>query len=158
VLEPSEAYVVTDLLESVVNDGTGRAAKVLRRPIAGKTGTSNEARDAWFAGYSTDIACTVWTGFDDHVPLGAGESGATTSLPVFVSFMRAAHQGKPSTQFPAPNGVSRTRIDPASGLLPLPEQEDTLDEVFLTGTEPTEAEKPVENEAPPPSTPTEPAP
>lgn len=168
VLEPAEAYVVTDLLESVVTDGTGRAAKVLRRPIAGKTGTSNEARDAWFAGYSTDIACTVWTGFDDHVPLGAGESGATTSLPVFVSFMRAAHQGKPSTQFPAPTGVSRTRVDPASGLLPLPEQEDTLDEVFLTGTEPTESAKPIEEVPPeaekpvvdeaPPSAPVEPAP
>lgn len=147
-MEPAEAYLLTDMMESVVTDGTGRGAKVLKRPIAGKTGTSNDARDAWFAGYSTDIACAVWTGYDDHVPLGAGESGATTALPIFISFMRAAHQGKPSTDFPSPPGVVRTRIDPASGLLPLPDQEDTLDEVFLRGTEPTESAKPKEDAAP----------
>jgi penicillin-binding protein 1A len=146
VLEPAEAYVVTSLLESVVNDGTGRAAKVLKRPIAGKTGTSNEARDAWFAGYSTDVACAVWTGFDDHVPLGAGESGGASALPIFVSFMRAAHQGRPATSFPSPRGVSRTRIDKASGLLPLSDQDETLEEVFLSGTEPTESAKPKDEE------------
>lgn len=145
-LEPAEAFVVTNLLESVVTDGTGRAAKGLKRPIAGKTGTSNEARDAWFAGYSTDVACAVWTGYDDHVPLGPGESGGASALPTFVSFMRAAHQGRPATAFPSPRGVSRVRIDKASGLLPLPEQEDTLEEVFLSGTEPTESAKPKDEE------------
>ena len=162
-MDPAEAYLLTDMLESVVNDGTGRGAKVLKRPIAGKTGTSNEARDAWFAGYSTDIACVVWTGYDDHVPLGAGESGSITALPIFVSFMRAAHQGKPSTDFPSPPGIVRTRIDPASGLLPLPDQEGTLDEVFLRGTEPTESAKPIEEPSselvePIPPAPLDPAP
>ncbi|MBL8741750.1 MAG: penicillin-binding protein, partial [Myxococcales bacterium] len=138
VLSEAEAYVTTDLLKSVITDGTGRGALVLKRPIAGKTGTSNEVRDAWFAGYSTDIACAVWTGYDDRVPLGNGESGGVTSLPIFVSFMRAAHQGTPATDFPVPAGVVRVSIDPKTGLLATPEQEDAMSEVFLAGTEPKE--------------------
>ncbi|NUP11325.1 MAG: PBP1A family penicillin-binding protein [Polyangiaceae bacterium] len=146
VLTDAEAYVVTDMMKSVVADGTGRGAKVLKRPIAGKTGTSNKARDAWFAGYSTDVACVAWTGFDDGAPLGAGESGGVTSLPIFVSFMRVAHQGKPATDFPVPAGITRATIDPKTGLLAKPEQEDALSEVFLAGTEPTET---VKDEEPP---------
>jgi len=138
VMTEAEAYVTTDLLKSVVSDGTGRGALALKRPIAGKTGTSNEVRDAWFAGYSTDIACAVWTGYDDRAPLGAGESGGVTSLPIFVSFMRAAHQGTPATDFPVPPGVNRVSIDPKTGLLATAEQEDAISEVFLIGTEPTE--------------------
>jgi penicillin-binding protein 1A len=138
VLSEAEAYVTTDLLKSVISDGTGKGALVLKRPIAGKTGTSNEVRDAWFAGYSTDIACAVWTGYDDRIPLGAGESGGATSLPIFVSFMRAAHQGTPATDFPVPAGVVRVSIDPKTGLLATPEQEDAVSEVFLAGTEPKE--------------------
>ncbi len=144
VLSQAESYVTTDLLKSVITQGTGRAALVLKRPIAGKTGTSNEVRDAWFAGYSTDIACAVWTGYDDRQPLGAGESGGATSLPVFVSFMRAAHQGTPASDFPVPSGVVRATIDPKSGLLAVPDQEDGLSEVFLDGTAPTETAKPEE--------------
>ncbi len=136
VMTEAEAFVTTDLLKSVVETGTGQAAKVLRRPIAGKTGTSNEVRDAWFAGYSTQIACVVWTGYDDPAPLGAGEAGARTSLPAFIAFMRAAHQGLPATEFPVPMGVTRVDVDPKTGLLARPDQEDALSEVFLAGTEP----------------------
>jgi penicillin-binding protein 1A len=144
-MSEAEAYVTTDLLKSVVEDGTGKAAKVLRRPIAGKTGTSNEARDAWFAGYSTDIASVVWVGHDDRLPLGAGESGGRTALPIFVELMRVAHQGTPATDFPAPAGIVRAPIDPATGLRARPDQEDAFPEVFLAGTEPTEtAEEPKE--------------
>lgn len=137
-MSEAEAYLTTDLLKSVVDDGTGKGAKVLRRPIAGKTGTSNEARDVWFAGYSTDIASAVWVGHDDRQPLGAGESGGRTALPIFVELMRVAHQGSPATDFPTPPGVVRAPIDPASGLRARPEQDDAFPEVFLTGTEPTE--------------------
>jgi penicillin-binding protein 1A len=162
----AEAYVTTDLLKSVVNEGTGKGALVLRRPIAGKTGTSNELRDAWFAGYSTDFACVAWVGYDDRKSLGPGESGATAALPVFVGVMRTAHQGLPPTDFPIPSGISRASIDPKTGLLARSEQTDALGEVFLSGTEPTETAKdPAETTepappeggdvAPPPETPGE---
>ncbi|HTJ83471.1 MAG TPA: PBP1A family penicillin-binding protein [Polyangiaceae bacterium] len=140
-MTPAEAYVTTDLLKSVVNEGTGKGAKVLRRPIAGKTGTSNEVRDAWFAGYSTDYACVAWVGFDDRKPLGAGESGAVAALPIFVELMRTAHQGLPATDFSIPDGVSRASIDPKTGLLARDGQDDAMTEVFLAGTEPTETAK-----------------
>lgn len=132
----AEAYVLIDMMKSVIKDGTGRGAQALRRPIAGKTGTSNEVRDAWFAGFSTEMACVVWTGYDDRTPLGAGESGGATALPAFVEFMRTAHQGLPATDFPVPTGVDRADIDPKSGLLARDGQEGAFSEVFLAGTEP----------------------
>ncbi len=142
VMEPAEAYIVTSLLSSVVRDGTGKRAKTLGRPIAGKTGTSNQAKDAWFVGYSTDIACSVWTGFDDPTPLGAAEAGATAALPAFIDFMREAHKKKSPADFPVPAGIVHVTIDPASGLRAPPDQTDAMDEVFLAGTEPTEVAKP----------------
>ncbi|MBW2522660.1 MAG: penicillin-binding protein, partial [Deltaproteobacteria bacterium] len=138
VLEPAEAYVVTSLLTSVVQEGTGRRARALERSIAGKTGTSNAARDAWFAGYSTDIVCVVWTGFDDAVPLGARESGATAALPAFVDFMQKAHESREPQRFTVPSGVARVAIDPVSGLLAYEGQTDSVHEVFVEGTEPSE--------------------
>ncbi|MEO7327070.1 MAG: PBP1A family penicillin-binding protein, partial [Minicystis sp.] len=142
VMDEAEAYVVTSLLTSVVQEGTARRARVLGRPIAGKTGTSNQARDAWFVGYSTDIACSVWTGFDDPTPLGAGEAGATAALPAFIDFMREAHKKRPPADFPVPGGIVRKLIDPASGLAAYPDQKDAIDEVFLAGSEPTEVATP----------------
>jgi penicillin-binding protein 1A len=138
VLDEAEAYVVTSLLTSVVRDGTAKRAKVLRRPIAGKTGTSNQAKDAWFVGYTTDIACAVWTGFDDPAPLGAGEAGATAALPAFIEFMREADKGRPVTDFAVPAGIVRVMVDPATGLRASPDQTDAIEEVFLAGTEPKE--------------------
>ena len=142
VLEENEAYVMTSLLTSVVRDGTGKRAKSLGRPIAGKTGTSNQAKDAWFVGYSTDIACAVWTGYDDPTPMGAGEAGASVALPAFVDFMREAHKKLPAADFPVPAGLSRVMIDPATGLKAYPDQQDAMEEIFLAGTEPTEAASP----------------
>ncbi|MFO0760923.1 MAG: PBP1A family penicillin-binding protein [Byssovorax sp.] len=142
VMDEAEAYVTTSLLTSVVQDGTGKRARALGRPIAGKTGTSNQAKDAWFVGYSTEIACAVWTGYDDPLPLGAGEAGASAALPAFVDFMREAHKKRPPSDFPVPGGVVRRSIDPASGLAAYPDQKDAIDEVFLAGTEPTEVAVP----------------
>ena len=138
VMEESEAFLITSLMTSVVDHGTGQAAKSLGRPVAGKTGTSNEAKDAWFVGYSTDIAVAVWTGYDDAKPLGKREAGATAALPAWISFMKAAHTGKPAAEFPRPADITAVRIDPTSGLLPIDGQETTLLEFFLRGTEPTE--------------------
>ncbi|WP_437677361.1 penicillin-binding protein 1A [Sorangium sp. So ce131] len=137
VMTAAEAYITTSLLRSVVEVGTAKQARSLRRPIAGKTGTTNHARDAWFVGYSTDIACAVWTGFDDATPLGASEVGSSAALPAFVAFMDKAHAGRPATDFPEPLGIVRLPIDPESGLPALPGQENAVEEVFLEGTEPT---------------------
>jgi penicillin-binding protein 1A len=143
VLDEAEAFVVNSLLKSVVEVGTGKRALTLGRPVAGKTGTSNASKDAWFVGYTTDYAVAVWTGFDDASPLGSGETGAIASLPAFVAFMREAHKGKPVRDFPAPaGGIVRVKIDPASGLKAYEGQENAIEEIFLAGTEPAEEAQP----------------
>ncbi len=140
VLTPAEAYIVTSLLRSVVTSGTAKRARALSVPIAGKTGTSNNAKDAWFAGYSPELACVVWTGFDDASPLGAGETGSGTSLPGFVAFMKAAHTGRDRRSFEEPaEGLVHVFIDPETGNW-APSGEGAIREVFLVGTEPTEPE------------------
>ncbi len=138
VMTPAEAYLTTSVLREVVETGTGKAAKSLKRPTAGKTGTSNAGKDAWFAGYTTDVACAVWVGFDDGAPLGPGESGARAALPAWIDFMKAAHQGKPAAEFPPAPGVVRVKIDPKTGLRAREDQEGAFEELFLEGTEPAE--------------------
>jgi penicillin-binding protein 1A len=142
VLTPAEAYLVTSLLTSVVTDGTARAALALERPAAGKTGTSNEARDAWFVGYTPSTVAGVWVGFDDNRSLGRRESGGRAALPVWMDVIRTAERGRPPVDFPVPSGVVTVAIDPESGLLPWEGMESPLSEVFLEGTEPTETARP----------------
>lgn len=142
VLTPAEAFVVTSLMKSVVEEGTGARAKALGRPAAGKTGTSNQARDAWFIGYTTQYVAGVWVGYDDHRPLGAKEGGGRSALPIWVEIMKGAHDKGPPEDFPMPPGVVTARIDPASGLLAYDGQSDAIDEVFLEGTQPTKAALP----------------
>jgi penicillin-binding protein 1A len=137
VLDEAEAYLTTSLLASVIDHGTGARAKQLGRPLAGKTGTSNASKDTWFAGYSTEIVAVVWVGFDDGKSMGAGETGATAALPAWMDFMKAAHEHRPASEFPRPAGVRVVTIDARSGLLPFEGDTETLDEVFLEGTEPT---------------------
>lgn len=142
VMEEDEAFLVTDLLTSVVRVGTGSKARDIGFAVAGKTGTSNEAKDAWFAGYSKETACVVWTGFDDAVSLGKKESGATAALPAWIAFMKKAHEKKTPGEFEMPAGVVKVSIDPKTGLLPYEGQEETRSELFLVGTEPTEMVEP----------------
>lgn len=142
VMTPAEAYVLTHMLTSVVDHGTARRARQLRRPVAGKTGTSNEARDAWFCGYSPELAAAVWVGYDDLRPLGRRESGGRSALPIWIEVMRAATEGTPRVDFPRPSGVVTAQIDPATGLLAYEGQDDAMEEVFLEGTEPTERASP----------------
>ncbi|MCB9594915.1 MAG: PBP1A family penicillin-binding protein [Sandaracinaceae bacterium] len=136
-MTPAEAYVLTSMMTSVVRTGTARRARSLRRPLAGKTGTSNEVRDAWFVGFSAERVAGVWVGYDDRRPLGRRESGASTALPIWMELMERAHQRRPATEFAIPSGVETVRIDPATGLLAYDGQENAIDEVFLEGTAPT---------------------
>lgn len=143
VLEPAEAYLTTSMLQSVVDHGTATGAKVLARPVAGKTGTTNDenhgTKDTWFAGYSTEIAAVVWVGYDDNKPLGAGESGGSTALPAWIALMKAAHENKPRAEFPRPAGIVTVPIDTKTGKRAKEGAEgEILDEVFLEGTEPTD--------------------
>jgi len=139
VLQPDEAYLTTSLLCGVVQTGTARRAKALGRPVAGKTGTTNDAKDAWFVGYSPELVAAVWVGYDDALPLGSGEQGAVTALPAWVDFMGQAHEGMPATNFPRPSSILLARVDPATGLLPFEGQQETVEEEFLNGSVPTEA-------------------
>jgi penicillin-binding protein 1A len=142
VIPAEEAYLITSALTSVIKEGTGKAAAALQRPLAGKTGTTNQAKDAWFVGYSTDIVAGVWVGYDEAMPLGYGESGAVTALPIWISFMKAAGAGRPAVDFPRPGSIISVRIDPATGLLATHDQSDGIDEEYLDGTAPTEIAKP----------------
>jgi penicillin-binding protein 1A len=142
VQSADEAYLITSLLRGVVERGTAQRARSLGRPLAGKTGTTNLAKDAWFVGYSTDLAAAVWVGYDDALPLGWGEAGAATALPAWISFMKVASEGKPPTEFPKPGTIINANVDPATGLLPYPGQSDAIEEEFLDGTIPTEMAKP----------------
>lgn len=139
VLSAEEAYLTTSLLRSVVEVGTGQRAKRVGRPVAGKTGTTNDAKDAWFVGYSPDLVCGVWVGYDDALPLGRRESGAVAALPIWVEFVKGAESSRPVIDFARPPGIQLERIDPNSGLLASFDQPDAIEEVFLPGTAPTEA-------------------
>jgi len=126
-----------------VRYGTARAARRLKPPMAGKTGTSNDYKDAWFGGYSPDLACVVWTGYDDAVSLGQGETGAKAALPAFMELMQWAYEKGPfakrrDAERSRPDGVVERRIDPATGLLAYEEQKNARTELFVAGTEPAE--------------------
>jgi len=138
IIDEARAYQMVNILEGVVERGTGRRAKAIGKPVAGKTGTSNESRDAWFLGFTPDFAVGVYVGFDVPRPLGKKETGSSTALPIFVEFMQAALEEKPSTPFRVPPGIRLVRVDTDSGLLPGPATENVLLEAFLPGTEPTE--------------------
>jgi penicillin-binding protein 1A len=150
VLDEAEAYVMTSMLTSVVDHGTGAKARELKRPLAGKTGTSNQSKDTWFAGYSTETAACVWVGYDDGRPLGSAEAGGVTALPAWISFMKAANEHKPPSEFPRPQGIVTVSIDKHSGKLAYQDDPDAMDDVFLTGTEPTEVSEPYVPDAGPP--------
>lgn len=143
VLTPAEAYVTTHMMTSVTAEGgTGGRAAQLGRPSAGKTGTSNEARDAWFVGFTPNVVAGVWVGYDHRRSLGRREGGGRSALPIWVEVVRAATEGRPVVQFPRPGGVEEAQIDPATGLLAYEGQEDAITEVFLEGTVPSEIARP----------------
>jgi len=125
------AYLVRSLMMDVVRRGTGvRAMQLGRRDLAGKTGTTNEQRDAWFSGYNDDLVASVWVGFDNHDPLGAQEQGGRAALPIWIEFMRVALDGVPDTPPVMPDGLAQARIDPDTGLLVPPDRADAIMEIF----------------------------
>ncbi len=115
VIPPQTAYLTTHLLKGVIEEGTGRRMRSLKRPLAGKTGTTNDLRDAWFVGFSPQLICGVWVGQDDNQPLGRKETGSRAAGPIWQYFMAEALKGQPAADFPVPEGVVFVRVDRLNG-------------------------------------------
>ena len=118
VVESRNAYLIADMMRDVIRRGTGRRAMVLgRKDLSGKTGTTNDGVDVWFSGYNSRLVATTWVGFDNPRPLGVGEEGARTALPMWLDFMQVALRGMPESRLPAPDGLITVRISPDNGCL-----------------------------------------
>jgi penicillin-binding protein 1A len=140
IISPELAYLTTALLRAVVVDlhGTGWRLKDLRRPVAGKTGTTNDQADAWFMGFSPEVVTGVWVGHDESRFLGYGETGSRAAAPIFVDFMAAALRDRPVRDFRVPDPIVFARVDRRTGLLADVGSKNVVFEAFLPGTEPTE--------------------
>jgi len=138
VLPADAVYLVNDMLQDVFDYGTARRARGLGYGgnAAGKTGTTNSTRDAWFVGYTPEIVSLVWVGYDDNSPIGL--HGDSAALPIWVEFMKRSGYGDRSPEFPAPRNIVLVEIDPTTGLLASPGCPATRYEAFVSGTEPTE--------------------
>ena len=136
VIEKTTAYIMTSLLEGVVKHGTGRRVRALKRPVAGKTGTTNNLFDAWFVGYTPGYITGVWVGFDNEKSLGEGETGSRAASPIWIEFMRTILSDKPARIFSVPEDIVFSKIDAKTGLLPISETEKTIFECFKEGTAP----------------------
>jgi len=142
VVDPAHAYQIVNILQGVVERGTARRARVIDKPLAGKTGTSDDSRDAWFIGFTPDLVVGVYVGFDQPKSLGRREQGASAALPIFIDFMQDALEDQPVTPFRVPPGVRLVRVDAETGLLPGPDTERVILEAFIPGTEPTRRSPP----------------
>jgi penicillin-binding protein 1A len=136
-IEPETDYLITSLMESVIQAGTGQRVRAIGRPAAGKTGTTNDLHDAWFAGFTPDFVTGVWVGHDHEKPLGRRETGSKAASPIWLEFMKKAHENLPVRDFPVPPGIVFTKVDAETGLLPSPATEKTIFECFKKGTVPT---------------------
>jgi penicillin-binding protein 1A len=140
VISKETAYLITNMMEDVIQKGTGQAARVITRPIAGKTGTTDEFINAWFIGGAPNLVTGIYVGFDDRRSLGETESGAHAALPIWVNFMQAALKPLPVVAFTIPEGVTFVKVDPATGLLEGEQEgEASTVELFTMGSEPTQA-------------------
>lgn len=136
-ISPQTAYIMCNLMKEVVQHGTGWRAKVLRRPVAGKTGTTNNEQDAWYMGFSPYLVTGVFVGFDQLTPMGKWETGSRAASPLWVSYRTKVEADYPYEDFPQPDGVVMAKIDAASGLLAGPNSSKTFFLPFKEGTQPT---------------------
>ena len=143
VIDERNVFIINSMLRDVIARGTGRGARELQRAdLSGKTGTTNEAADTWFNGYHAGLVTSVWVGFSNHRPIGSTEYGSTTPLPIWVDFMRQALKNTPETLFAQPSGVVSAKIDPRTGRLARPDQEDAIFEYFFDEDAPTSDARP----------------
>ena len=138
IADPRTTYQVVSMLEGAVQRGTGRALRKLDATIGGKTGTTNEFRDAWFVGFTPDLVAAAYVGFDQPQSLGWKESGGRVAAPIVRDFFAGALADKPAVPFRVPPGIRFVRVERGSGALPGPASDDVIVEAFLPGTEPTQ--------------------
>jgi penicillin-binding protein 1A len=136
VADPRSAYQMVSILEGVIQRGTGARAREIGKPLAGKTGTTNDYRDAWFVGFSPDLAVGVYVGFDEPRNLGRGEAGSRAALPIWKDFMAQALADAPATPFRIPDGIRMMRVSHATGQPARPGDQDVIWEAFKPGEEP----------------------
>ncbi|MFM7737422.1 MAG: penicillin-binding protein 1A [Alphaproteobacteria bacterium] len=137
VLSQDTAYLMESMMRSVVEQGTGKKAADLGRPVAGKTGTTNDGRDAWFIGFTPDLLAGVWVGYDQDKTLGEKETGGQAAAPIWEDFMTQATEGTPVNDFPVPRDIVLVNVDRRSGLRADGDTENPRLEAFRSGTEPT---------------------
>ncbi|PLX39244.1 MAG: penicillin-binding protein [Hyphomicrobiales bacterium] len=136
VLDPMTAYQITSMMEGVVKRGTAPIVREVGKPVAGKTGTTNDERDAWFVGFSPDLAAGVYVGYDKPRPMGRGATGGHVAAPIFKNFMIAALSDKPAVEFRVPQGINLIAINRRTGLRASPGGQDVILEAFKPGTGP----------------------
>ncbi len=136
ILNPYTAYQITSMLEGVVQRGTGRRVRAVGKPLAGKTGTSNDSKDVWFIGFSPDLAVGVFVGYDNPRPMGRGATGGSVAAPIFRDFMKMALAGKPAIPFRVPDGIALMRINRKTGQLARKGDKDVILEAFKPGNMP----------------------
>jgi penicillin-binding protein 1A len=146
VISPQNAWIINSMMRDVIRRGTGRRAReVGRDDLAGKTGTTNDQRDAWFSGFNTELVATAWVGFDQFQPLGDRETGAHAALPMWVKFMRSALKDISSSPLERPTGLVAVRIDPDTGELASADNSRAIFEIFRSDYVP---EGPASNQMP----------
>ncbi|MBO6503497.1 MAG: penicillin-binding protein 1A [Kordiimonadaceae bacterium] len=136
ILDPLTAYQLVSMMQGVVENGTGRKIRAIGKPLAGKTGTTNDEHDAWFVGFSPDLVVGVFTGFDRPRSLGRGEEGSSVAVPVFRDFMREAMNGQPGVPFRTPSGIRLVRVNAETGAPASVGDARIILEAFKPGTEP----------------------
>ncbi|PLX45801.1 MAG: hypothetical protein C0609_02270 [Deltaproteobacteria bacterium] len=140
-LDPAVAYVINNMMQSIIKEGTGRRARGLSAPSAGKTGTTNDTRDAWFAGFTPKIVTVVWVGYDDGTSLGSKETGGRAAAPIWKRYMEAALAiEKDPGDFKIPQGIEFARVDAETGKLAGPNSKKSFNAAFLSGTVPPPGE------------------
>ncbi|HFD11346.1 MAG TPA: penicillin-binding protein 1A [Crenotrichaceae bacterium] len=139
IIDPDVHYIMHSMLQDVVRRGTARRAKALgRSDLAGKTGTTNDQRDAWFNGFSPTMVATAWVGFDSSIPLGSRETGSLAALPMWISFMKQALKNIPEKHFEQPENIVQVQIDPTTGLLAPANASNAITEIFRNQYAPSE--------------------
>jgi penicillin-binding protein 1A len=141
VISPQNLWIMDDMMADVITRGTGiRAGMALhRKDISGKTGTTNDVKDTWFNGFNRNIVASVWVGFDLERPLGEGEEGSRTAVPIWVNFMREALRAQPDRARPLPSGLVSLRISPKTGALAEANDADAIYETFMEDHQPPAA-------------------
>jgi penicillin-binding protein 1A len=135
--DPRSVYQIVSMMEGVIQRGTGKSVSVIGKPLAGKTGTTNDSNDTWFMGFSPDLVAGVFVGFDQPHTLGRRETGASVAAPAFRDFMQAALADQPATPFRIPPGIEMVRINPTTGALARPDEKNAILEAYKPGTEPS---------------------